>query len=256
MSNLQLPNPATFAQRVAALEQALSGNLIPPPIATLVVTGGAAGTYSYVVVAKYPPMNVPSGVATTTTGPTALSAASFNTISWTAAPAVAEGNIIPVYDVYRTAGGGTQGRIAVNISAVTPQGNQVALTIVDNGLVADGTVAPPFNGSGVIQGGTQESVYVMGTNTTIPIGAGLVVMNKVGSVTAATLAAPIAGTDDGKTLTVLSTVAQANTITTPAAAINGTLHIATFTAAIGNWITFIAYNGIWYVVGNLNATLT
>jgi hypothetical protein len=88
----------------------------------------------------------------------------------------------------------------------------------------------------------------------------VVVITKAG-VAAMTLAAPVAGLptaggDDGKVLRVVSATAQAHTITTPAAKINGASAIATFAAAIGNGITFVAYNGVWYVSGSTGITLS
>jgi hypothetical protein len=62
--------------------------------------------------------------------------------------------------------------------------------------------------------------------------------------------------NDGNCLFVISTTAFAHTITTAAGKINGTLHIATFAAAVGNWIEFEAFNGIWYVVGSNGVTLS
>lgn len=62
--------------------------------------------------------------------------------------------------------------------------------------------------------------------------------------------------DDGKELMVVSTTAFAHTITTPAGGINKTLHIATFGAAVGNWVQLKAFGGTWYVVGSLGVTLS
>lgn len=69
---------------------------------------------------------------------------------------------------------------------------------------------------------------------------------KAGSAAAMTLAAPVAGTDDGLTLTIIAVDAFAYTVTTPANKLNGSLHVATWTAAIGNSIRLVAYNGGWY----------
>lgn len=60
---------------------------------------------------------------------------------------------------------------------------------------------------------------------------------------AMTLAAPTAG-QDGTRIYVVAGTAHAHTITTPAAAINGTHHIVTF-AAIGDGVELEAVNGIW-----------
>ena len=63
---------------------------------------------------------------------------------------------------------------------------------------------------------------------------------------------------DGSLLIVISTTAFAHTITTPANGINGNKHIATFAAAVGNGIAFLARAGVWWVWpgGNTGVTLT
>jgi hypothetical protein len=71
---------------------------------------------------------------------------------------------------------------------------------------------------------------------------------KAGSAAAMTLVAPTAGTHDGVKMTFVAEDAYAYTLTTPSNKINGNKHIATWTAAIGNSITLVAFNGIWYPV--------
>ena len=77
------------------------------------------------------------------------------------------------------------------------------------------------------------------------------------SVDACTLGTPLAGDqqtggDDGSILTVMTTTAVAHTITTAAnklIGVAGTKHIATFSGTAGANITFVAWNGLWYVLG-------
>ena len=80
---------------------------------------------------------------------------------------------------------------------------------------------------------------------------------KAGAVKAMTLAAPTAGLpsaggQDGTRLTIIAEDAYAYTVTTPSNAINGSKHIATFGAAAGDNIEFIARNGVWWAVGTPN----
>lgn len=87
----------------------------------------------------------------------------------------------------------------------------------------------------------------------IAIKSGRVVLQGAGAL-AMTLVAPTAGTDDFKKLQILSVGAFAHTVTTPANALNGSKHIATF-AAVGDSIELFAYNGVWYIVaGNTTNT--
>ncbi|MGH9522718.1 MAG: hypothetical protein ACRD3E_09330 [Terriglobales bacterium] len=96
----------------------------------------------------------------------------------------------------------------------------------------------------------------------IAIKEGTAVITK-GSAAALTLAAPVAGLpsaatpgDDGKVLRIVSTTAFANVVTTPANKLNGNKLTATFAAAAGGGLHLIAYNGVWYVLGNNGVTLT
>jgi hypothetical protein len=75
-----------------------------------------------------------------------------------------------------------------------------------------------------------------------------------GAANAMTLALPVAGPlssggQDGVKMTIDAGDAFAYTVTTPASGLNGSLHIATFAAAVGNNIELVAYNGSWYVYG-------
>jgi|GEM_PF-3103848 len=87
---------------------------------------------------------------------------------------------------------------------------------------------------------------------------GCAIITKSSAAGVMTLAAPTAGTDDGKKLTVWSATAQAHTITTAAAGINGNKNVATFGGAIQDKAVLRAYNGKWYLdaVESINITLS
>lgn len=94
----------------------------------------------------------------------------------------------------------------------------------------------------------------------IAIKEGTVAITKAG-VAVMTLAVPTAGSipsggDDFKKLEILSTTAQAHTVTTPANGLNGNRLTATFAAAAGNSLKLVALGGVWYVVGSTGITLT
>ena len=120
---------------------------------------------------------------------------------------------------------------------------------------------------GAVQGGHpltgSADAIGFGTKGQIPLVGGTYYINTAG-VDAITLIAPVSGSgfgggsggtfpnlagQDDLVVLFMSTTANAHTITTPSNAINGSLHIATFGAAVGNNITFIAQKGVWYVVG-------
>lgn len=109
-----------------------------------------------------------------------------------------------------------------------------------------------------IQDNRGQSAYVLklsGATDAIPVNAGTVVVTSAG-VDAMTLATPVAGTNDGLELTVISAGAHAHTITTAANKINGADDTATFAAAAGNSITLVAYGGIWYAKNLTGVTLS
>jgi hypothetical protein len=85
---------------------------------------------------------------------------------------------------------------------------------------------------------------------------GVVLLTKAG-VAVMTLAAPTAGTDDGKILRIISTTANAHTVTQTTPGFNNAgsaKDVATFGGAVGDQFAVIAYNGIWYILSSTNVT--
>ena len=99
------------------------------------------------------------------------------------------------------------------------------------------------NQSPDVLGNVISNSYSGNDAITMKTGAGFI--TKAG-IAALTLAAPIAGVDDGKSIQLVDTTGFAHTVTTPAGAINGTLHIATFGGTIGQRCSLHAFNGVWY----------
>ena|SRR5438132_4117409 len=117
------------------------------------------------------------------------------------------------------------------------------------------TIAGPLAAT-LFQGPVQTSVEVEAASGAIGIKAGAAVITKSSAAAVMTLAAPTAATDDGKVLRVVSTTAQAHTVTTPANKLNGNKLTATFGGAVGDCLDLIAYNGVWYVLPSTNITLS
>ena len=211
-----------------------------PAAPTIAVTGGAGGSYTYQVVATGVPGGVaPGTTASTAAGPTTLSVTAYNTVSWAAVPNATG------YLVYRTAGGSTQGKIA----AV----GDTTYSVVDNGLIGDGTTPPVANTTGCFIGTLIEPPTQYTAAGAINPGCGVAYLNG-SSAQAMTLIAPKAGAPllggmDGMYLTVFDTVGKAHTITTPTNGINGSKHIATYNGTVASNITFVAIGGVWWVVG-------
>ena len=79
--------------------------------------------------------------------------------------------------------------------------------------------------------------------------AGRRVVTYNGGALAMTLSAPVSGDDDGKVIEVLSTTAQAHTITCTGKLKDGNGHsnTLTFAAQPGACVVIEAYQGVWYV---------
>jgi hypothetical protein len=254
---LQLPNPAQLSDFMNTLELLLSGAQVPGPGGVVVSSPNTGSTtQTYMVVAKGSGWQAPGPLISTTTGPATLSVSAFNTISWNFATA---GLTVTSFDVYRVTGGAAQGRIAINLPATQ-------LSLVDNGLVADSTYTTVFNTSAYLAPGGQGAVQVLtGTLDQITLAEGTVIINNAAALDACTISAPIAGSAasggmDGCFLTLYSLSAKVNTVTGPLHCFNsaGALkNIITFTAGTaGLFIQLVAYNGVWYIVANITATLS
>lgn len=111
-----------------------------PVLTSVTPTGGAAGAQGYKIVGIDREGNptAASAAVSTSVGPTTLDVSHYNTLLWTDPT-----NAVSV-DVYRTTGGAAQGKIGRVAAGVG--------TLVDNGLVADGTTAPAANATGTPRG--------------------------------------------------------------------------------------------------------
>lgn len=115
------------------------------PIGSNVTNAGMPGgvTYSYVLVAKGGcGSSAASAAGTTTTGATTLNTTNYNVIH-IQATAGAWG-----FDVYRTVGGATQGKIGTALATDYSGGGTGYLSFNDTGLTGDATTAPVSNTSG------------------------------------------------------------------------------------------------------------
>lgn len=102
--------------------------------------------------------------------------------------------------------------------------------------------------------GPAQNVSAATGAITVKSGAAFITYGAAGGVY--TLALPIPFLDDNKQVEIISTTAQAHTVTTPASGYNGSLHVATFTATAGSSLTLRAFGGSWYVPNTTGITLT
>jgi len=131
-------------------------------------------------------------------------------------------------------------------------------THFQHGIAANVTGNVVGNIAGDVSGGVKLPTQVLAANGAITIKSGLVLLTKADGAVAATLAAPTATVDDGKILYIVSTTAQAHTITATTIGFNAgdaAGDVATLGAAIGNGLVVVAYQGEWYVLANTNATI-
>ncbi len=95
----------------------------------------------------------------------------------------------------------------------------------------------------------------------IPVQPGRYVITKAGTA-ALTLAAPIAGAQDGVLIEITSLTANAHTITTPNAGdiqdgnASGFNTVMTFNAKKGASCLLCAYQGVWYVQSEIGCALS
>lgn len=117
-----------------------------------------------------------------------------------------------------------------------------------NNLTGFGTAGP------VTLTGEVYGLVALTTNGAIaPSTPASYVITKAG-VLAATLAAPVAGTDDGKVILITSATANAHTITATGLIQTGAganLNQAALAAQPGAGITLMAYQAKWYVIGSV-----
>ena len=141
-SGLQVANLTKTALNLddlLAITGALTLTALATPGAPTVTPQGTSGatTYTYRVVATVGGRTTDAGATgSTATGNATLSGSNFNRITWSDITGATG------YDIYRTVGGATQGKIGATARGV--------LTLDDTGLAGDAATAPTTNGTGSI----------------------------------------------------------------------------------------------------------
>jgi hypothetical protein len=96
-----------------------------------------------------------------------------------------------------------------------------------------------------------------GGHKALAVTTGTALLTKGTAGTDYTIAAPTVTTHDGRIVRIISTTAAAHVVTAGAGVINGaTSGVATFGGAIGDTITLVAYQGVWYATSKLGVTIT
>jgi hypothetical protein len=141
------------------------------------------------------------------------------------------------------------------------------ITVEVSGNTSNTAVIPVSTMGVVIQTGTNSGVALMAVAsvaafqasiaTTVYTSAGAIAPNgtavlNTGTAGAMSLVVPPAGA----TLSIVAADANAYVVTTPANAITGSKHIATFAGAVGDYIQFASSAGVWTVVSSNGVILT
>ncbi len=106
-------------------------------------------------------------------------------------------------------------------------------------------------------GGVKGEFVAYAASGAIAVRSHTALLTKAG-VGEMTLAVPTATTHDGIVITVVSTTAQAHTVTATTVGFNegnAASDVGTFGGAIADNFSFIAYQGEWYTLTNTNVTL-
>lgn len=123
----------------------------------------------------------------------------------------------------------------------------IAEVTAANGVAVDGLTIKD-GGLGAVQAITGDGAITIANYATVFLSKG--------SAAAITLAAPTAGTHDRFEITIIAASAQAHVVTCSTVGFNakGSSGTLTFTAAIGNSVVLVAYNGNWYTKAVRNVT--
>ncbi len=132
-------------------------------------------------------------------------------------------------------------------SSVSISTDAIAETTAANGVAVDGLTIKD-GGLGAVQAITGDGAITIANYATVFLSKG--------SAAAITLAAPTAGTQDRFEITIIAASAQAHVVTCSTVGFNakGSSGTLTFTAAIGNSVVLVAYNGNWYTKAVRNVT--
>lgn len=157
----------------------------------------------------------------------------------------------------------TTGTIAVAAGKSAAISNSLTLAGTDsttmtfpgtNASIARTDAAQTFTGINVFSSTPRMPISAQAVDGAAAVTAGTVLATKAG-VLAVTLVQPTTTTHDGIVIRFIATTAQANTITTGAAGINGNKNTMTMGGAIGDQCALVAYQGVWYSLPGVNCTL-
>ncbi len=207
-----------------------------------------------------------SGTTLTGSGGIAGTTGTFSALTATRVPyASTAGLLVDAAAFTFTTSGGI-----LDVTAIRPSGLTAARVPFAgvNGLIGDasgftytaGALAVPTSvTTPTFIGAHKDTIAAKLTDGAIASAPGTIVITKGSALGSSTLATPTTTTHDGYRLTIVSSTAFAHVVSCASGKINGgSTTTVTFTsAAIGDSVTLVAYQGIWYVIGTTGTiTLT
>jgi hypothetical protein len=217
---------------------------------------GTTGTFSGAI----------SGTTLTGSGGVAGTTGTFSALTATRVPYVGTAGLLQDAATFTfTTSGGILDVTAIRPSGLTATRVPFAGTA---GLINDasgftytaGALAVPTSvATPTFIGARQETIAAKASNGAIASAPGVIVITKGSALGSSTLATPTTTTHDGYVLTIVSSTAYAHVVSCASGKINGgSTTTVTFTSAgIGDSVTLVAYQGVWYIVGTTGTiTLT
>lgn len=127
-------------------------------------------------------------------------------------------------------------------------------------LAVTGAITATGGVMGNVTGGVLESVVAVAADgaISVPSANTTYAITKSAAPAVLTIVNPTDVTHNGLTLTIISTTAQAHTLTRATTGFNdagASGDVATFGGAKGDNIVIVAYGGKWYVKSSVNVTL-
>jgi len=111
--------------------------------------------------------------------------------------------------------------------------------------------------STVFSGGLKHTIAAKAGDGAITSAPGVIVITKASPLGSSTLATPTVTAHDGYILTIVAGTAAAHVVSCASGKVNGgSITTLTFGGAIGDSVTMVAYQGVWYVISNINVTIS
>lgn len=138
------------------------------------------------------------------------------------------------------------------LSGSTIATNTIAETTAASGVTIDGALIKDT----AITARTAVAAVTADGAISVPVGNTTYFITEDADGAAMTLVDPTATTHDGVTLTFISTTAQAHTLDLVTGINGGAADVGTFGGAVGDSVTIVAYQGVWYEMPNANVNVT